>query len=1088
MKKTVLILASLFFVPIVALSLHKNLSAGDNSHRVLHERLLLEFKTVPSKKQLVELAELPEVDSINRFDSFDSQFFRRFFEVYLRSEDFKSNFVSHLKKRFPEAVISEPQQADLATLFPSPNTKGLSTDKYINYQWALKNQGYMVEQELTDLLKEKTYSKKGVDIGWSSPRLQSLFQSKIKKDIVIAVLDSGIDHSHSDIRDNIYRNTAECDDGDIPLDPKDRDGNGLAGDCMGWDFTGINKKQAHRPLDKIGHGTHVAGIISAIHGNKEGISGLSNRLKILPVKVTFEGDGPKNRRGTTHAIVDRMAKGILYAIKMKAQVINFSLGWPKAADQKVVREAIKEAQKAGVTIVAAAGNNNHRAPIFPCSYEGVICVGSVDVDGKVSDFSNYGTQVDFLAPGDHILSLIPKSIESDYWNIEGGYDRKSGTSQAAPYVSAMAGLIKGVHPQLGPKQVYARLAASSQASQSLVTWNGKSSLLPLPHLEKAVTQPLGGSLVLPSFKSLYYVELPAKSRSTTIEIPITNYGSKHSGPVRVQVKSLNPGIRTFVANSQLSSLKPGSKSVVRVKLTVKNKNIESLAKLQVTLNPANQSQKTYEKQIEVIQGLKGDSRVLNFPIAGNTKDRRWSLSSLPSHLSEAKYPEYYHKSIKDKTLTLKIYRKSGNSYKELRPLVLPQTINLLSLERLDHNLDGRDDYYLRVVELKGEEKVVQHLFLDNNLNPLYGQRLSKWSLDFETVILNPSNFRWMKIPSQLFGEIRVPIFQAQGLIPEWDKNPDEFEFEPNTELGRIYYLEPYEHQDGTIHLRTRNWDNYLVQNQVRQKLRLSYLDKLRFSHLMPQSLAEFKSGDVHLMIESGQSYPLETYRVFLTAKNGHQTQKGHHGLNFQIAESQNEMAPLGRLKLKPTIRLSNNKFELGAGSLFPSIESHRTAHMFWSQNGDVDQILKFTTNALDNHVHQVIQGYEVGDEKVAYLMTKDSLHVLHAKNHIQNEFRQDLIRSTFLRGHLFQESLYPVAHKSNGKLWPAIYIDSTRLTGSKISIWAFDGQKAISPIRYNVSVPEGCDPLNPAVWQDSHAYMLICQVGKKKVLKVLPLK
>lgn len=1050
--------------------------------------LLVEFEKVPSQHQINEILALPSVAGVKRFDSYTSEYFSKLYEVQLVDSSRSQSVEALLLKSPLNLKVTRPSFATLSTLFPSSETKEISNDTYVNYQWSLKNKGYIVEQELTDLKKIKTYSLPGADIGWSSAYVQDVLKNKLKKDVIVAVLDSGIDHSHPDINANIYRNLKECDDGEISLDPKDRDGNGLEGDCMGWDFTGTNPKQAHRPLDKIGHGTHVAGIISAINDNREGISGLSNHLKILPIKVTFEGDGPTNRKGTTLAIVDRMAKGILYAIKMKAQVVNFSLGWPKAADQTIVREAIKEALKNNITIVAAAGNNNHNAPIFPCSYEGVLCVGSVDVDGKVSDFSNFGPQVDVLAPGDHILSLIPKAVDSDYWNIESGYDRKSGTSQAAPYISAMAGILKGLEPSLTYQQVYARFMQSAQGSRKLINYTNKSSLAAIPSLEALVKKPLSQEFILPSFKDLYYLPVNAKTLKTSLEIPFTNYGSRSTGKVLVSLKTNNKNVKIEPRSITLDPLIPYKTKNINITLTAKNEYVDSHLELEMKVLSSGKSE-TYRKTLELLSDIDRDSRVISLPITQLTKDPRWDLSTLPAHLSSSPYPEYYFKKVEKGTLSLRIYRKDGKQIKELPELKFENHVNLLSLERLDLNGDGSDDYYIRTVEVENDEKRIHHFFLNAQLQPLYGEGLSDWILDFDSVILNPGDYRWITLSSELFGHIRVPLFQADGLIPEWDRNPDEFDFEPNYQLNRTYYFEPFRGTDGKIHLRTRNFDNQVLRDKIEKSLGLSYLDNLRFSHLMPQSKNRYDRNEVEVLIEYGSKVPYSYSIIKLrTLDEVHKkSTKNSHNFKIDIQPLENKMAQLGELRLKPSINLNQNTFDIASGVLFPFIESHQTAHLFWGRNEQIDFHSSFTTNSIDNHVQQVLQGYEVLGHRVTYLLTKDLLYVLDDYKGSQKASSTPLVRSTFLRGHLFQESLFPISYKQNRQLWPAIYMDATRLTGSKISIWTYDGSEAKTPLRFNVTVPESCDPLNPVVWEGSHAFVLLCTNKDSKVMKVLPL-
>ena len=245
--------------------------------------------------------------------------------------------------------------------------------------------------------------------------------TQMKRDVVVAVLhEQRRRFSPIPISYQIsFYNMAECNsDGSIPLNPtQDKDGNGYPGDCMGWNFvdpspTGATYVGNNRPDDDYGHGTHVAGIIAAVRNNGIGIGGISNRIKILAVRITSVDESPQSHTALT--LSDRIAKGVLYAAKMKADVINLSLGWPNSAPRTraVLRQAFQAALNAGVTIVAAAGNNTTNSPVYPCAYEGVICVGATSVDGRLAPFSNYGSHVDVDALRRRDFTAYPILIPS----------------------------------------------------------------------------------------------------------------------------------------------------------------------------------------------------------------------------------------------------------------------------------------------------------------------------------------------------------------------------------------------------------------------------------------------------------------------------------------------------------------------------------------------------------------------------------------------------------------------------------------------------------------------------------------------------
>src|SRR5690606_723940 len=191
-------------------------------------------------------------------------------------------------------------------------------------------------------------------------------------------------------------------------------------------------------------------------------SGVAENIKILPLKVY---GGPKEQ--SQKAFIERVAKAIEYAIEHDADVINMSMGWPLVIDLPIIKNAIQKAMQHNITIVAGAGNDGHGLRVLPCSYEGVICVGATGLEGDIPNFSNYGGQVDIMAPGESILSLWPPLLTPPNFGLK-KYNVASGTSQAAPFVSAAAAILKSLFPQITNDEIKARLFASARND---LTWD-----------------------------------------------------------------------------------------------------------------------------------------------------------------------------------------------------------------------------------------------------------------------------------------------------------------------------------------------------------------------------------------------------------------------------------------------------------------------------------------------------------------------------------------------------------------------------------------------------------------------------------------
>lgn len=247
-------------------------------------------------------------------------------------------------------------------------------------------------------------------------------------DVVVAIIDSGVDYNHRDLKNQMWKNSKE-----IAGDGIDNDENGYIDDVRGWDFTGDDNK----PLDENGHGTHVAGIVSAAQ-NSFGATGIAYDAKIMPVRVLDDaGDGD----------FSQLARGIYYAVDNGADIVNLSIG---GEYNYSVRAAIAYANANGVFVVAATGNGGLEQPLYPARHSAamsnVISVGAHNTNDARAWFSNYvgesgAVQVD--APGVNVYSTLPNN----------GYGRYSGTSSAAPFVSGLAAMVLSVNAEFSPSLV-----------------------------------------------------------------------------------------------------------------------------------------------------------------------------------------------------------------------------------------------------------------------------------------------------------------------------------------------------------------------------------------------------------------------------------------------------------------------------------------------------------------------------------------------------------------------------------------------------------------------------------------------------------
>jgi len=233
--------------------------------------------------------------------------------------------------------------------------------------------------------------------GWS-------LASSAKKTVVVAVIDSGIDVNHPDLKNRIASG--------------------------GYNFI-LNNSNVY---DINGHGTEVSGVIAAETNNKAGIAGVAGNLeiKILPLQTAYYNG---------YSDLVNIIKAIDYAIKENVDVINLSMGSTESSE--IEKDAIQEAIDSGIVVVASAGNDGISSYEYPASYDNVISVGSISKNSTWSKFSNYNNKLDVVAPGEDIYTC----------ERGGKYISCSGTSFSAPMVSGVAAILKAIDSSLTPNEI-----------------------------------------------------------------------------------------------------------------------------------------------------------------------------------------------------------------------------------------------------------------------------------------------------------------------------------------------------------------------------------------------------------------------------------------------------------------------------------------------------------------------------------------------------------------------------------------------------------------------------------------------------------
>lgn len=304
-------------------------------------------------------------------------------------------------------------------------------------------QGFAKDEKQTTSSISTTshYSSWGVDPDYQKSNINLANAFKIfkkKREVVVAVIDTGIDPNHSFIKDNLYTATGK-----------------ISANNYGVDFS-KGSEAKNSPIDKHGHGTHVTGIIKSVHPG----------VKILALKYY-------NPQASGQDNLDSTIMALEYAVNANVDIINYSGGGPEPAAEE--QRILKLAEKKGILVVAAAGNeksniDNKKNAYYPASYglSNIITVTAHNQSLNILDSSNWGKRsVDLSAPGYSIKSSVPQN--------RAGY--MTGTSQATAFVSGAAALIKAQFPLLNAKQIKEIIKKSASNEPTLTSKTSSSGRL-----------------------------------------------------------------------------------------------------------------------------------------------------------------------------------------------------------------------------------------------------------------------------------------------------------------------------------------------------------------------------------------------------------------------------------------------------------------------------------------------------------------------------------------------------------------------------------------------------------------------------------
>lgn len=444
----------------------------------------------------------------------------------------------------PQAIAKLNKMADIVEIAEADhilNAQVIPSDSSFPLLWGMNNTGQ---------------SSGTADADIDAPEAWDLHTGS--RNILVAVIDTGIQGSHPDLAANIWTNP-----GEIAGNGVDDDNNGYIDDLRGWDYVNWDND----PTDDQGHGTHCAGTIGAVGNNGVGVSGVCWQISLMGLKfLNSNGSGYESDA----------AEAILYATALGAKVTSNS--YSGSVWSQVLKDALDQAGQAGVISVAAAGNsgtNIDLLPEYPAAYDSpnLISVAATTRTDTLASYSNYGQEsVDLAAPGSDILSTVPS----------GGYGLSSGTSMAAPHVAGACALLMSYRPGITAAETRDLILSTTESKanlQGLCSTGGRlnlynamlaaDDLFVTPTGNLSATGPIRGPFS-PSIQTLTLTNHSTLERSWSASsnvawLTITPSNGRLSAgasqPISVQI---NASANTLLATTYTANLQVTSESTGRV--------------------------------------------------------------------------------------------------------------------------------------------------------------------------------------------------------------------------------------------------------------------------------------------------------------------------------------------------------------------------------------------------------------------------------------------------------------------------------------------------------------------------------------------
>jgi hypothetical protein len=1045
-------------------------------------RFIVEYQNPLTDEQLKKIKALETINHIEQPVFFTTSYLKK---IYFIDSPLSTLKGKHFPSNLRPSIIETSKEIDF-----------FSFDPMSFYQWHFNNRGQVFYRDQYIFKTEGVKTKSGE--GLNQKEIFDYLEGKEFRQVKVAVIDTGVDFFHPDLKQAILKNPKECTpEGNIKFEPStDEDGNGLIGDCLGWNFAASSAQEARTPIDRHGHGTHISGIIAAQNGNGLGVSSLAlnNRIKILPIKVNNDPDyvtptiEVRSRRGKRLiSRSDVFLKALAYAIDRKVDVINLSIGWNKINDNQLLRRAVQDAYRQGITIVAAAGNSRSNDPIYPCSYPEVICVGALNNQGEIAHFSNYGGHVDLFAPGEFILSTFPSQTANLNFAIR-GYEVMSGTSQATPLVSSAVALIKSVTPRINPNFLEYKLFSSSKKREELKTFARFGEL----DILKALSFNEGNqAFYAPNLKLTSLGLYSPQTGDLNFSLYLKNLSlSKEPVDLKITFQTDALSIQQDTFGSQM--IPPGKTKKIDIKAKILNRFANFKQPLNITLTHKESGKvQTFQHELKIGQAILNNEKLRKFPIELNTEQLlttkqnniiKTVITAVPSIYEQKEQEFYFQKREDGKLKSINLLRPDGRTFKELKPILLEDTERVLAFFQYDANYDRELDYFLLLIKRTETERYFEIKILNKDLVSYFTKAITypfnRLKLDKLTAQFSHGDISGLEqlglMPTDIQGQkIALPYFIVpDAIVPRAQQIIDDFSPISYQTADRIFFQQVDKVDEERIHLKQATLLDLTDITEIKTAHNHFFQDQLLDTVMLPQNQYDFYQGKIRFILNIGRGLFVKSYLV------------------SKIGTARPEVSPL-----QQSIKLNDRAFFIQPGDETPIIATAQTRlrnqiaidyYQFASNaQGSIEQ-KSFVWNNKEFKNPRLLAFKTEGNRSKSYILGQNQLGLIDSEGEIISQAK--IKKYSFIPPKLFYLLHQPVQVQTPNGQTMGILRNGTELTDSTVQVFAPIQGQLLAPIAGSLKLPSGCKALTPKLVGKLSYYRQICQTGPKKwELHFLPL-